>query len=34
MILCEQEVRENANICDNHCNNMHHIGGTCIDKQQ
>lgn len=36
--ICEdcydKEVKENANISDNHCNNMHHIGGTCIDKQQ
>lgn len=32
--LKPKEVKENANISDNHCNNMHHIGGTCIDKQQ
>lgn len=36
--ICEdchdKEVKENANICDNHCTNMHHIGGSCIDKQQ
>lgn len=36
--ICEdcydKEVKENANISDNYCTNMHHISGSSIDKQQ